>query len=69
MGKRHHNVDFKAKVALEALCEDRTLAELSSQYEIHASQITTWQKELQDRASEIFANSVSKEMKPAKCKV
>jgi transposase-like protein len=64
--RKRHNADFKAKVAIEALREDRTLAELSSQYEIHASQITTWKKELQDRASEIFGNSVSKEIKASK---
>ncbi|MDR1377996.1 MAG: hypothetical protein LBJ36_02985 [Synergistaceae bacterium] len=52
--------------AIDALREDRTLAELSSEYEIHVSQITTWKKELQNRASEIFGKSVSKEIKAAK---
>ena len=66
--RKRHNADFKAKVAIEALREDRTLAELASEYEIHSSQITNWKKELQDRASEIFGANVSKEIKTAKNK-
>jgi transposase-like protein len=68
MMRKRHNADFKAKVAIEALREDRTLAELASEYEIHSSQITNWKKELQDRASEIFGANVSKEIKTAKNK-
>jgi transposase len=64
--RKRYGADFKAKVAIEALREDRTLAELASEYEIHSSQITNWKKELQDRASEIFGANVSKEIKTAK---
>lgn len=64
--RKRHSADFKAKVAIEALREDRTLAELASEYEIHSSQITNWKKELQDRASEIFGANVSKEIKASK---
>jgi transposase-like protein len=64
--RKRHSANFKAKVAIEALREDRTLAELASEYEIHTSQITNWKKGLQDRASAIFDTNVSKEIRAAK---
>jgi transposase len=48
MGKRNRrNYDehFKTKVVLEALKEQKTLAQLSSEYSVQASQITTWKKQ------------------------
>lgn len=44
------NSDFKAKVALAALREDKTLAELCQQYELHPAQIVEWKKQLLDEA-------------------
>ena len=40
--KKQHPPSFKAKVALEALKEVKTSAELSSEYQVHPSQIRTW---------------------------
>ena len=52
--RKRYSAEFKAKVAIEALLEQKTLAEISSEYQVHASQVTNWKKELQERASEIF---------------
>jgi transposase-like protein len=41
-----HSPEFKAKVALAALREDKTLAELSQQYALHPTQITKWKRQL-----------------------
>ena len=39
--RRNHSSAFKAKVALEAAKEEKTLAELAQQYELHVNQIST----------------------------
>ncbi len=44
----------KAKVALEAIREQNTARELSTNYKIHTTQINSWKKKLIDEASEIF---------------
>ena len=52
-------VDFKAKVALAALKGDKTIAELSSEFEVHTTQINAWKAVLKERASELFGDSSS----------
>jgi transposase len=42
--KRKHSADFKAKVALEAIRERKTLIELSQEFEIHPTQIKRWKQ-------------------------
>ncbi|WP_156001791.1 transposase [Saprospira grandis] len=44
--RRNFSSKFKAKVALEALKDQLTLAELATKYELHANQISAWKKEL-----------------------
>ena len=46
--------DFKAKVALEALKGDKSVAELAQIYEVHPTQISLWKKQLLDSASTLF---------------
>jgi transposase-like protein len=43
--RRFHSPAFKAKVAMEALKETKTIAELSSTYSVHSTQITKWKKQ------------------------
>ena len=45
---------FKAKVALEALKDQKSVTELSSQYEVHSRMIYRWKKELEEKAGDIF---------------
>jgi transposase-like protein len=55
MGRKRHSAEFKAKVALEAAKEIKTLNELASQYEIHAGQISQWKKQLLDSLAGVFS--------------
>lgn len=52
--RRNHTVNFKAKVALVSLKGDKTLAELSTLFDIHQNQIVEWKQQLLERAPEAF---------------
>jgi transposase len=45
---------FKAKVALEAIKEEKTSAELSSQYQVHPGQIRNWKGTLKKGVVDLF---------------
>lgn len=53
--RKSHSSEFKAKVALAALKGDKTIAELSSQYEVHGNMITRWVREAREGLAGVFA--------------
>jgi len=54
--RKNHSADFKAQVALAAIREDATIAELSSKFGIHASLIQRWKKEALAGMKDIFSS-------------
>jgi len=58
--RKNHNGAFKAKVALEAVKGEKTLAQLSSEFGVHANQIGQWRKQLLNELPTLFANQHSK---------
>ena len=55
-GRRNHSPAFKAKLALEAVKGEGTVAQLSARYEVHPGQIQAWKKALVEAASGVFGN-------------
>jgi transposase len=52
--RRNHTAVFKAKVALAAVKDDRTLAQLAEQFDLHPNQITSWKAQLESGAADVF---------------
>ena len=61
-GKRQrHSAAFKAKVALEAVKQTRTVAELAKVFQVHPVQISQWKKQLLDGAESLFRDGRRRE--------
>jgi transposase-like protein len=58
--RRKFSADFKAKVALEAIKNQKTLAQLSQQFEVNPITISKWKAEFLENMAVIFERESSK---------
>ena len=58
--RRKHDPAFQAKVALTALRDDATGAELAARFGVQPNQIYTWQKALLEAAPKVFTEHLAK---------
>ena len=52
--RRNHSPQFKTKVALEALKEEQTTAQLAQRFDVHPNQILAWKRRLREGAVDVF---------------
>jgi putative transposase len=53
--RKRHGADFKARVALEAIKEQRTVNEIAALYEVHPVQVSQWKKQAREGLVELFS--------------
>ena len=64
--QKRHSAAFKAKVALEAIKQTRTLAELARAFPVHTVRISQWKKQLLDGAESLFGPGRRREQAPSR---
>jgi putative transposase len=63
--RRQHDAGFKARIALEAVKQEKTIAQLSSGFGVHANMIAKWKKQLLTELPVIFSKDYKKADKEA----
>ena len=68
--RKRYAAEFKAKVALEAIKGEQTLAELAARYNLHPNMITNWKRQAIDNMAEAFSSKAdrAKELDEAQLK-
>ena len=62
--RRNHSAAFKAKVSLEAVKGDKTIAEIAQKHDVHPNQVTEWRRQLLERACDVFGGGAPVEASP-----
>jgi transposase-like protein len=59
MGKKHktYSADIKARVALEALRGQKTVAQIGSEYQVHPTQVNQWKRQAMETLRSGFSNT------------
>jgi transposase len=63
--RRRFTAEFKARVVRAALREDKTLAALASQFDVHPNQITEWKRQVLESMPDLFSRTKRADAKAA----
>ena len=66
--RRNHSPQFKARVALAALQGDKTLVEISEQFDVHPNQITQWKQQALENMATVFDKGAGGQVSEAELK-
>ena len=58
--RKRYDGQFKAQVAIEAIKNQRTVAQIASEYGVHPNQVSQWKKQVLDQLPDLFTNQRSK---------
>ena len=61
--RRRFSAEFKARVALEALVGDKTMAELAARHDVHPNMIAQWKRQAKESLPAAFAGKSSRDDK------
>ena len=61
--RRKHSAQFKARIAIEAIKGEKTVAEISSFYGVHPNQISKWKKQALESLPGVFSKKRERENK------
>lgn len=54
--KKQHSPEFKAKVVQEILKEEKTMAQIASEYGVHPAQLSQWKKTMLENIASVFVD-------------
>ena len=54
--RRHYDAAFKARVALETIKGEKTIAQIASEYSVHPNQIRQWRQKLLEELPQLFSD-------------
>lgn len=66
MKRNKYEPEFKAKVVLELLREEKTVSQVAAEYEVHPNLLSRWKAEFLDKMPTIFSKDVSEADKQRK---
>jgi transposase-like protein len=61
--RKHYSTDLKVKIVLDILKEEKSVTQLSSEYQIHYSQLLKWKKQALEGLPGVFSDSKTEALK------